>query len=136
MIGRGTRNDETCRFHERLPEGRKTGFKIIDFWENKFDREAEDVIPQTVPVLVRIFNTRLNSARLLLRKQDSEDFKRVIADLRTQVSEIPLDSFAVKKVYPEIEEVWGRSILAIPHAGESGLLAHESRTTHASRWRC
>ena len=106
MIGRGTRNNETCHYPDRLPEGGKTEFKIIDFWENQFDREAEDVVPQTVPVLVRIFNTRLNTARLLLRKQDSEDFKRVVADLRKQINEIPLDSFSVKKVYPEIEEVW------------------------------
>lgn len=106
MIGRGTRSNETCKYPDRLPEGGKTEFKIIDFWENQFDREAEDVVPQTVPVLVRIFNTRLNTARLLLRKQDSDDCKRVVADLRKQISEIPLDSFSVKKVYPEIEEVW------------------------------
>ncbi len=106
MIGRGTRSNEACKYPDRLPEGGKTEFKIIDFWENQFDREAEDVVPQTVPVLVRIFNTRLNTARLLLRKQDSEDFKRVVADLRKQISEIPVDSFSVKKVYPEIEEVW------------------------------
>jgi type I restriction enzyme R subunit len=106
MIGRGTRSNETCLFPDRLPDGRKTGFKIIDFWENKFDRDAEEVVPQTVPVLVRIFNTRLNSARLLLRDQSSEDFKRVAADLRNQISQIPLDSFAVKKVFPEVEEAW------------------------------
>jgi type I restriction enzyme R subunit len=106
MIGRGTRNNETCRFPDRLPDGKKTEFKIIDFWDNKFDREADDIVPQSVPVLVRIFNTRLNSARLLLRKQDSNDAKRVVTDLRKQIAEIPLDSFAVKKIYPEIEEVW------------------------------
>jgi type I restriction enzyme, R subunit len=106
MIGRGTRNDEACRFHDRLPDGRKTEFKIIDFWENKFDKDADDIVPQTVPVLVRIFNTRLNSARLVLRSQESEDCKRLVKDLRSQINEIPLDSFAVKKVFPEIEEVW------------------------------
>jgi type I restriction enzyme R subunit len=106
MIGRGTRNDEACRFHDRLPDGHKTEFKIIDFWENKFDKDAEEVVPQAVPVLVRIFNTRLSSAKLVLRNQDSEDFKRLAKDLRAQINEIPLDSFAVKKVFPEIEEVW------------------------------
>lgn len=106
MIGRGTRSNETCQYPDRLPAGGKTEFKIIDFWENQFDREAEEVVPQTIPVLVRIFNTRLSTARLLLRKQGSEDFKRVVDDLRKQINEIPLDSFSVKKVYPGIEEVW------------------------------
>lgn len=47
MIGRGTRNDEACRFHDRLPDGRKSEFKIIDFWENKFDKDADDIVPQS-----------------------------------------------------------------------------------------
>jgi type I restriction enzyme, R subunit len=36
MIGRGTRSHETCKYFDRLPNGRKTEFKIIDFWENEF----------------------------------------------------------------------------------------------------
>lgn len=107
MIGRGTRNNEACHFPDRLPEGGKMEFKVIDFWENKFDKNVEEIVPQTVPVLVRIFNTRLNTLRLCLRQQDSEDCKRAVADVRAQIAQIPLDSFAVKKVYAEIEEVWG-----------------------------
>ena len=106
MIGRGTRNHEACKYFDRLPEGRKTEFKIIDFWENEFDKKAEDVPVQTVPVLVRIFNTRLNILNLYLKRQDSEDCKRVVADLRAQVAQIPLDSFAVRREYPKIEEAW------------------------------
>jgi len=107
MIGRGTRNNEACHFPDRLPDSGKTEFKIIDFWENKFDKNAEEIVPQTVPVLVRIFNTRLNSLRLCLSQQDSDDCKRAVSDVRAQIAQIPLDSFAVKKLYAEIEEVWG-----------------------------
>lgn len=106
MIGRGTRSHETCRFTHLLPTGIKTEFKIIDFWENNFDKEAEETVPQPVPVLVRIFNTRLNMLKLQLRDQSAEDCQQVIADLRAQIAEIPLDSFSVKKVYPQIEEAW------------------------------
>ncbi len=109
MIGRGTRNDEACRFKDRLPDGRKTEFKIIDFWENEFDKNAEETTKQSVPVLVTIFNTRLNILRLYLRRQDTEEAKSTVADLREMVSQIPLDSFQVKKIFPQIEEVWKES---------------------------
>src|SRR6266478_8867418 len=42
MIGRGTRNHQACRFHDRLPDGKKTEFKIIDFWQNDFNKKADD----------------------------------------------------------------------------------------------
>ena len=42
MIGRGTRNHEACRYYDRLPDGHKTEFKIIDFWDNQFDKQTED----------------------------------------------------------------------------------------------
>jgi type I site-specific restriction endonuclease len=32
MIGRGTRNHEACRYYDRLPNGHKSEFKILDFW--------------------------------------------------------------------------------------------------------
>jgi type I site-specific restriction endonuclease len=38
MIGRGTRNNATCKYHYRLPNGEKTEFKIIDFWETILKR--------------------------------------------------------------------------------------------------
>ncbi len=106
MIGRGTRSNEACKFKHRLPEGKKTEFKIIDFWENDFDKKAEETNKQTVPVLVTIFNTRLNTARLYLKKQDSEDFQATIGDLREMVNRIPQDSFQVKKKLPQISQIW------------------------------
>jgi type I restriction enzyme, R subunit len=112
MIGRGTRNYEACKFKDRLPNGRKTEFKIIDFWENEFDRDAEESEKQAVPVLVRLFNTRLKTLRLMLRNQDSEEFRSSVVDLREMVSRIPRDAFQVKRLLPQIEHAWDDSFWA------------------------
>jgi type I restriction enzyme R subunit len=106
MIGRGTRSHAACRMYDLLPDGRKNGFLVIDFWENDFNRQAEETIEQTIPVLVTIFNTRLRLLETYLGEQENEDCKRVLADLKSQVARIPRDSFTVKKVLPEIEEAW------------------------------
>ena len=60
MIGRGTRNQEACRYFDRLPDGVKTEFLIIDFWQNDFGRSADAPVAAEIPVLVRLFNTRLD----------------------------------------------------------------------------
>ncbi len=106
MIGRGTRNDEACKFKDRLPNGRKTEFKIIDFWENEFDRDAEENEKQTMPVLVRLFNTRMKTLRLLLRNQETEDFRSTVADIREMIGRIPRDVFQVQRLLPQIDQVW------------------------------
>lgn len=106
MIGRGTRNDEACKYRDRLPERGKTEFKIIDFWQNDFERQTEDATPTTLPVLVTIFNTRLKILESLLSQQNAPDAAQVKADLRRMIDRIPRDSFAVKRVLPEIEEAW------------------------------
>ncbi|MDQ6643831.1 MAG: DEAD/DEAH box helicase family protein, partial [Chloroflexota bacterium] len=59
MIGRGTRPDAACHFHDRLPNGHKSEFLIIDFWENDFERAAEEEVASNTPVLCTVFNTRL-----------------------------------------------------------------------------
>ena len=38
MIGRGTRNQESCKHLAWLPNGRKDDFLILDFWENDFGK--------------------------------------------------------------------------------------------------
>lgn len=51
MIGRGTRNDAACRYHDRLPEGKKEEFLIIDFWQNDFGKQTDEAQPSTAPVV-------------------------------------------------------------------------------------
>ena len=70
MIGRGTRVQAACRHLEWLPNIEKKDFLIIDFWENNFSRDAKEVIDQSTPVLVTIFNTRVEVAGNLSQRPE------------------------------------------------------------------
>lgn len=109
MIGRGTRSNETCTYYDRLPNGHKTEFLIIDFWENDFNRSADEEIAQSLPVLVTLFNTRLKLLAIYLDKPQSAERERLISQLRAQIAAIPIDSFSIKRVLPEVEIAWGDS---------------------------
>ena len=107
MIGRGTRSHETCRHLSWLPNGRKTEFLIIDFWENDFNKSPEAERAQSLPVLVTIFNTRISQLLAYgLANQAAEDFQRTVAALRRQIADIPTDSFTIKKLMPTISHGW------------------------------
>ena len=107
MIGWGTRNHETCKHPQWLPNGHKDGFQIIDFWENDFRRQPQEEVVQSLPVLVSLFNTRIKLLEVGLSSGWSQEIQRTIADLRAMIARIPTDSYAVKRVWPEIEEAWG-----------------------------
>src|SRR5688572_2261007 len=106
MIGRGTRVQAACRHLEWLPNFEKKEFLIIDFWENNFSRDAKEVVEQTTPVLVTIFNTCLRLLETYFKDQKDPDCKSVITDLREQIQQILTDSFTIRKHMPEIEEAW------------------------------
>ena len=111
MLGRGTRPQAACRktLLDLLPGGQKTEFRVIDFWDNQFNRPTEEVAAQEMPVLVSLFNTRLKLLESTLSEPGSEECQRVIADLRGMIARIPLGSFTVKRVLPEIEDAWSDS---------------------------
>jgi type I restriction enzyme R subunit len=107
MIGRGTRDHETCRHTTWLPNGRKTEFLVIDFWENDFNKSPEAERAQSLPVLVTIFNTRLTLLETFgLANQAAADFQRTVAALRRQIADIPTDAFTIKKLMPSIGRAW------------------------------
>jgi len=108
MIGRGTRVHEACLFPNRLPDGYKQEFLIIDFWENDFAKRAEDAPATNLPVLVSLFNTRLKRLEALLQHQQSDEFKALIETLREQIALIPVASYSVQTVYrlPDVQEAW------------------------------
>ena len=106
MIGRGTRNQEACHYLNRLPNGCKDEFLIIDFWDNDFNKTPGQEAAQSLPVLVNLFNTRLRLLDIFLDNQQPEEADREIADLREQIGHLPVDSFSIKKVYGEVKEVW------------------------------
>ena len=106
MIGRGTRSLAACRNLNLLPNFDKKEFLIIDFWDNNFSREAKEAPDNTTPVMVRVFNTRLNLLETYLEEQQNPDCRGVIHDLRVMLARIPTESLLVKHALPEIEEVW------------------------------
>ena len=106
MIGRGTRTKEASNFPDRLPNGEKDHFLVIDFWENDFNQEADDDVAQTLPVAVSLFNTRLKLLEGNLDDQQSPSARRLVIVLRESIARIPTDAFEVKRVLPRIAEVW------------------------------
>ncbi len=106
MIGRGTRNQEACKYLDRLPAGKKTEFKIIDFWQNDFNRKADDKPAIDMPVLVSVFNTRLKILECHIPDHTAEAFRQAITDLRAMMARVPRDSFPVKKVWLQVAPAW------------------------------
>jgi type I restriction enzyme R subunit len=106
MIGRGTRNQGACKYFDRLPDGKKTEFKIMDFWQNDFNKKADDKPPVDVPVLVSVFNTRLKILECHLSDQTAEAFRQAVTDLRAMMARVPQDSFPVKKVWLQVASAW------------------------------
>lgn len=107
MIGRGTRNHEACKFLHRLPNGRKENFLILDFWENSFERAAaETPPPAVVPILVRLFNTRLLLLQSQLGNLSGAVAQQAITDLRGMIARIPLKCYPVQREYPAVQAAW------------------------------
>ena len=105
MIGRGTRNHEACKVYNWLPNGLKESFLIIDYWQN-FEQAKIDDTNKQIPIRVTIFNTRLAKLQMFLSDQESDDAKRIINNLRSDITDIPLDSFSVHKVYKDVKDAW------------------------------
>ena len=106
MIGHGTRSQAACKKLELLPNFEKKEFLIIDFWENNFSRDAKEAPDNATPVMVRVFNTRLNLLETYLDDQQNPECQSVIKDLRAMIARIPTESLLVKRAMPEIEDVW------------------------------
>ncbi len=108
MIGRGTRTQAACRpgLLHLLPGGVKSEFLVVDFWDNQFNRSAEEAAAQEMPVLVSLFNTRLKMLETYVADQSHADCQAVITDLRGMVARIPLKSFTVKRLLADIDEAW------------------------------
>jgi type I restriction enzyme R subunit len=122
MIGRGTRPQAACGHPEWLPDGRKEAFLIVDFWENDFKKPPEEVVAQSLPVLVSLFNTRLKLLACYLNDQQSVEALSVIAALRAQIARVPRDAFAVKKAWSRVAQAWEEDFWAYISRADMGLL--------------
>jgi len=106
MVGRGTRSQEACKFYDRLPDGQKTEFLIVDFWQNDFGRGTDQRVPAEVPLLIRLFNTRLDILVATLHDRAGEAHRQAVIDCRKMLSRIPKESFPVRKVWGDVEIAW------------------------------
>jgi type I restriction enzyme R subunit len=106
MVGRGTRNQEACRYFDRLPDGKKTGFRIIDFWQNDFGRQTQSTASVDMPLLTRLFNTRLDILTATINNRDNPAYAQAIVDCRAMLARVPVESFLVRKAWPEVENAW------------------------------
>jgi type I restriction enzyme, R subunit len=110
-------------------------FKIIDFWQNDFNKKADDKPAIDMPVLVSVFNTRLKILERHLPDHTAEAFRQAITDLRAMMARVPRDSFPVKKVAASGPGV-GRRLLDARHAGKTRLSPAPRCAASAIRRRC
>jgi len=122
MVGRGTRNQEACRYHDRLPGGEKQGFLIVDFWQNDFRRQAEERPPAQLPILVRLFNTRLDILAVTSSQPESPAHQQTSANCRAMLSRVPTASFLVRRVWEEVRIAWEPGFWAVLSADKLDLL--------------
>jgi type I restriction enzyme R subunit len=110
MIGRGSRCQAACRYPERLPENGKRAFKILDFWQNDFGRRIDPPQPQELPVLVQLFNVRLDILEATRSQPASFACQQVIRDLRFMLARVPVDSFLIQREWLRIQRAWENPI--------------------------
>lgn len=116
MIGRGTRNQEACRYYDRLPKGQKDEFLVIDFWQNDFGKSADRPVAPEVPVLLRLFNLRVEVLEATSGQRDGAAHRQALANLRAMLGRVRTDSFLVRKVWGEICAAWEEAFWTLLNA--------------------
>lgn len=110
MIGRGSRCQAACTYPERLPDMGKKGFKILDFWQNDFGRRIDPPQPQALPILVQLFNVRLDLLEATRSLPATFACQQTIRDLRAMLARMPVDSFLIQREWLRIERAWRDAI--------------------------
>ena len=103
MIGRGTRNDETCKNKDWIPSGKKESFLIFDCWNNFdwFNIHPKGREPSSsIALPSRIFLIRLNQYKLLKGKKEGEE---VLERLTNDVKSLPMKSVSIRERRDEVD---------------------------------
>lgn len=112
MIGRGTRNLNSCTHHDWLPNRDKNDFLIFDFkigghsniYYHEFAVSKERA--STKDVITRIFENRVR----LLKKSLDDDQKRIITEkIIASIDELDKESFVIREKLPTLEKIKGES---------------------------
>jgi len=110
MIGRGTRNLNSCKHLKWLPNRDKKDFLIFDFkvgghsnvYYHEFTVSRER--SPTKDVITRIFENRVK----LLKKSLDEEQKRIITEkVIASIDELDKESFVIREKLPTLEKVKG-----------------------------
>jgi type I site-specific restriction endonuclease len=59
-----------------------------------------------MPLLTRLFNTRLDILAVTLNSRDNPAYAQAIADCRAMLARLPLDSFLIRKVWRDVQTAW------------------------------
>ncbi len=91
MIGRGTRPDFTCKYKDRLPDGEKDHFMIIDHWNNfqYFNLNPEgkkEYLSASLPV--RHFKTNLKKMKHFLWIEDEQYIEKIKSELENMSNDL------------------------------------------------
>jgi len=103
MIGRGTRNDETCKKKDWLPGGKKENFLIFDCWNNFdwFNIHPKGREPSSSLALPsRIFLERLKQYKILMTKEEGGE---VLARIKSDIDSLPKKSVSIRERRAEID---------------------------------
>ena len=110
MIGRGTRNLDSCKHLKWLPNRDKKDYLIFDFkvgghsniYYHEFTVSRER--SPTKDVITRIFENRVK----LLQKSLDEEQKRIITEkVIASIDELDKESFVIREKLPTLEKVKG-----------------------------
>jgi len=100
MIGRGTRPDAACKYRDRLPEGGKDYFLIIDHWKNLefFNMNPEgkkEYLSEALPV--KLFRTKLKKLKHFLFVSEKENADSIKLEIETMITSLPKENISIKE---------------------------------------
>ncbi len=108
MVGRGTRNELSCKHSDWLPLEGKTDFKIMDFAIGRFSNlkfhnleESKDKV-NTRNIQIETFNNRV---KLLKEKLTEDERKLIVSKIKEDINQLNEDSFIVREHAPLINEI-------------------------------
>ena len=109
MIGRGTRPDQACKYRDRLPEGGKDHFLIIDHWKNfeYFNMKPEgkkEYLSEALPV--KLFKTKLKKLKHFLFVDEKQNADEIKSELAEMINTLPKDNISIKENRRKIEHVF------------------------------
>jgi type I restriction enzyme, R subunit len=111
MLGRGTRNLQSCKHKEWLPNREKNDFKILDFTIGRHSNilhhhlEKGKERKSGTDAMTRSF---LNKVELLKKKLDSEQKEFVENKIIDEVDSLDKNSFIIREKLPIIKKVVSR----------------------------